>query len=39
MARRLQFDIFRYNPQDPDSTPHTDTFYLDETDSMTILSR
>jgi len=36
MARRLQFDIFRYNPQDSKSTPHTDTFYLDETDSMTI---
>ena len=36
MARRLQFDIFRYNPQDTDSPPHTDLFYLDETDSMTI---
>ncbi len=36
MARRLQFDIFRYNPQDPQSTPHTDTFHLDETDSMTL---
>ena len=36
MARRLQFDIFRYNPQDPQSTPHTDTFHLEETDSMTL---
>ena len=25
-ARRLNFEIFRYNPQDPDSVPHTDHF-------------
>jgi fumarate reductase iron-sulfur subunit len=36
MARLLQFDIFRYNPQDPGSKPHTETFHLEETDSMTI---
>ena len=36
MGRLLQFNIFRYNPQDPESTPHTDTFVLEETDSMTL---
>ncbi len=36
MARRLTFNIFRYNPQDPDSAPHTDTFDLEETERMTI---
>lgn len=36
MARKLTFNIFRYNPQDPDSIPHTDTFSLEETDKMTL---
>lgn len=36
MGRLLQFNIFRYNPQDPESVPHTDTFVLEETDSMTL---
>ena len=36
MGRLLQFNIFRYNPQDQESTPHTDTFVLEETDSMTL---
>ncbi len=36
MGRLLQFNIFRYNPQDPASTPHTDTFVLEETESMTL---
>jgi fumarate reductase iron-sulfur subunit len=36
MARRLKFSIFRYNPEDSTSVPHTDTFYLDETASMTL---
>ncbi|MCD6294175.1 MAG: fumarate reductase iron-sulfur subunit, partial [Deltaproteobacteria bacterium] len=36
MGRRLKFNIFRYNPLDSDSVPHTDTFFLDETDSMTL---
>jgi fumarate reductase iron-sulfur subunit len=36
MSRTLTFNIFRYNPQDPDSVPHTDTFVLDETESMTL---
>jgi fumarate reductase iron-sulfur subunit len=36
MARSLKFNIFRYNPQDPESTPHMESFTLDETDSMTL---
>jgi fumarate reductase iron-sulfur subunit len=36
MARRLKFSIFRYTPEDSTSVPHTDTFYLDETESMTL---
>ena len=35
-ARKLTFEIFRYNPQDPDSEPHTDTFELHETPFMTL---
>jgi fumarate reductase iron-sulfur subunit len=34
--RRLTFEIFRYNPQDADSVPHTDTFEIEETDFMTL---
>lgn len=36
MARQLTFNIFRYNPQDPESAPHMERFALDETDSMTL---
>jgi len=36
MGRKLTLTIFRYNPLDPDSVPHTDTFHLEETDSMTL---
>ena len=36
MGRTLQFEIFRYNPQDPASVPHLQTFHLDETDNMTL---
>jgi len=36
MGRRLKFNIFRYNPQDPDSAPHTDIFHLEETESLTL---
>jgi len=36
MRRVLTFNIFRYNPQDPASKPHTDLFRLEETDSMTL---
>jgi fumarate reductase iron-sulfur subunit len=35
-TRRLQFEIFRYNPEDPNSEPHTDHFELDETPFMTL---
>ena len=35
-TRRLQFEIFRYNPEDPDSVPHTDNFELDEAPFMTL---
>ncbi len=35
-ARRLTFEIFRYNPEDPSSEPHTDTFELEETEFMTL---
>ena len=34
--RRLTFEIFRFNPEDPESVPHTDTFELDETEFMTL---
>lgn len=36
MARTLTFHIFRYNPQDPDSTPHMQDFVLEETANMTL---
>ncbi len=36
MARLLKFNIFRYNPQDPESTPHMESYVLEETDSMTL---
>ena len=36
MGRDLKLNIFRYNPQDPASIPHLDTFHLEETDSMTL---
>jgi fumarate reductase iron-sulfur subunit len=35
-ARRLKFEIFRYNPQDPESEPHTDRFEIEETAFMTL---
>jgi fumarate reductase iron-sulfur subunit len=35
-ARRLRFEIFRFNPQDENSKPHTDVFELDETPFMTL---
>ena len=34
--RRLRFEIFRYNPEDPASRPHMQTFELDETDYMSL---
>lgn len=36
MARNLQFEIFRYNPQDPASVPHMQHYVLDETENMTL---
>lgn len=36
MARMLSFDIFRYNPLDPSSTPRMERRDLDETDRMTL---
>ncbi len=36
MGRKLQFEIFRYNPQDPKSVPYMQTFFLEETDKMTL---
>jgi len=36
MTRRLKFNVFRYNPEDPNSVPHTDIFYLKETESLSL---
>ncbi len=36
MNRELQFNIFRYNPQDKNSVPHMQTFKLNETENMTL---
>ncbi len=36
MARKLEFQIFRYNPADPTTKAHMQTFYLEEFDSMTL---
>lgn len=35
-VRRLTFNIFRYNPSDPSSKIHTQTFELLEADAMTL---
>ena len=34
--RRLRFEIFRYNPEDPASTPHMQTYELDEAPYMSL---
>ena len=36
--RMLQVSILRYNPADPDSVPHLQTYSVSETDSMTPVS-
>ena len=36
MGRNLTFEIFRYNPLDPLSQPHMQTFQLEEHNSMTL---
>lgn len=35
-SRRLRFEIFRYNPEDPSSKPHMQTFELDEAPYMSL---
>ncbi len=35
-SRRLRFEIFRYNPEDAESTPHMQTFELDEAPYMSL---
>lgn len=35
-GRRLTFEIFRFNPEDPDSTPHMQTFEVEETAYMSL---
>jgi fumarate reductase iron-sulfur subunit len=34
--RRLRFEIFRFNPEDPDSKPHMQAFELDELPYMSL---
>jgi len=36
MGRELTFHIFRCNPEDPDSAPHTDTFMMEERENLTL---
>jgi fumarate reductase iron-sulfur subunit len=36
MGRELTFQIFRYNPEDRDSAPHTDTFMMEERENLTL---
>jgi fumarate reductase iron-sulfur subunit len=35
-SRRLKITILRYNPQDPESRPHLQSFEIDEAPSMTL---
>lgn len=35
-GRRLTFEIFRYNPHDPDSKPHMQTFEIEEVPYMSL---
>lgn len=36
MPRQLHFEIFRYNPSDPQRKPHMQSFFLEEFDRMTL---
>jgi fumarate reductase iron-sulfur subunit len=36
MGRELTFHIFRCNPEDPESAPHTDTFMMEERENLTL---
>jgi fumarate reductase iron-sulfur subunit len=35
-SRHLTFEVFRYNPAEPDSDPHTERFEISETPYMTL---
>ena len=35
-SRRLTFEVFRFNPQDPGSAPHIDTFEIEEVPYMSL---
>ena len=35
-GRQLEFEIFRYNPADPASVPHTEVFLLEEQPYMSL---
>ena len=35
-GRTLSFEIFRYNPEDPESVPHMQTFEIEETPYMSL---
>lgn len=35
-GRRLTFEVFRFNPQDPDSKPHMQSFEIDEAPYMSL---
>ena len=35
-GRRLHFEIFRYNPEDPDSKPHMQSFEIEEQPYMSL---
>lgn len=35
-TRRLRFEIFRFNPEDENSEPHTEVFEIDETPYMSL---
>ncbi len=36
MGRKLEFQIFRYNPEDSLSKPHMQSFFIEETPNMTL---
>ena len=36
MSRKLHIEVFRYNPLDPASVPHMQSFYVEEYSYMTL---
>jgi fumarate reductase iron-sulfur subunit len=36
VGRSLKFNIFRFNPEDPASVPHIESYNLEETDALTL---